>query len=540
MPANSSVRQFAEAQRELQIRAARKRFLPYVHYTYPDYRANWHHHKIADALEAVYDGDLLRLMVFMPPRYGKSLLISKRFPGWVLGRDPHLDLIANAYGGRLASDVGRELRNLMAGMEHLQVFPRSGLSEHSKARDRWNTAAGGGYLAAGLEGGITGFGFQIGIVDDPVQGHEAADSPHQREMAWLWYNSDFYTRRMPRFITGKRVPAAVVVVQTRWHDDDLAGRLLNNESKSESYKWHVLSYPAMGHEADGSQTALWEEQFPLWELELTKADTIPRVWQSLYQQNPTPDEGAYFMREWFGYADPPPRQHMRIYAASDYATKFQEGDYTVHVIVGVTPEDDIHILDVWRRQAESDTWIEVAVGMMERWEPIVWAEESGQIEKSVGPFLRKQMLERKVYCRRQQFPSAADKATRARSIQGRWAMRKVYFPRTRPDWLPELEAELLKFPLGANDDQVDALSLIGRMVAGLQPGKVPTISERMGILHYPPDGTIEQVDLNSDDARLMLDLGWKPGKPPHAVPGVSEVSIDRLWEDRDKERPGWR
>ena len=217
--------------------------------------------------------------------------------------------------------------------------------------------------------------------------------------------------------------------------------------------------------------------------------------------DPTPESGTYFMREWFQYADPPPRPHMRIYAASDYATKHGEGDYTTHVIVGVTPEDDIHILDVWRRQAESDTWIEVAVGMMERYEPIVWAEESGQIEKSVGSFLRKQMLERKVYCRRQQFPSAADKATRARSIQGRWAMRKVYFPRTRPDWLPELEAELLKFPLGANDDQVDALSLIGRMVAGLHPGKVPATSERMGILHYPPDGTIEQVDLNSDDAR---------------------------------------
>ena len=232
------------------------------------------------------------------------------------------------------------------------------------------------------------------------------------------------------------------------------------------------------------------------------------------------------------YADPPPRQHMRIYAASDYATKFQgEGDYTVHVIVGVTPEDDIHILDVWRRQAESDTWIEVAVGMMERWEPIVWAEESGQIEKSVGPFLRKQMLERKVYCRRQQFPSAADKATRARSIQGRWAMRKVYFPRTRPDWLPELEAELLKFPLGANDDQVDALSASsGAWSRGSSRARCPpSASGWASCTTLRTPAHIEQVDLNSDDARH------------HARPRMEarQASPRSAWRLGSEHRPGF-
>ena len=103
----------------------------------------------------------------------------------------------------------------------------------------------------------------------------------------------------------------------------------------------------------------------------------------------------------------------------------------------------------------------------------MWAEEAGQINSSVGPFLRKRMLERKVYCRREAFPSAADKPTRARAIQGRWAMGKVHLPTTRPDWLPELEAELLKFPLGAHDDQVDALSLIGRLLATMKTGQVP-------------------------------------------------------------------
>ena len=523
----SAVRLLVPILREIQCRDARKRLIPYVEATYPAYRAAPHHRQIAGRLEAVARGECKRLLIIMPPRHGKSELASRRFPLWYLGQNPHHEVIAASYGGELASLFGRTLRNVAQGSEHARIFPQALLAPDSQAQNRWHTRAGGSYLAVGVGGAITGHGANVLIIDDAVKGREEAESARMQEVTWDWFVNDAYTRLMPG--------ACVVVIGTRWHELDLIGRLKMAEETGGD-AWETLHMPAIN--AQGG--ALWPEQFDLEALESIRRNIGTRAWSSLYMGDPTPESGTYFMREWFQYADPPPRQHMRIYAASDYATKHGEGDYTTHVIVGVTPEDDIHILDVWRRQAESDTWIEVAVGMMERWEPIVWAEESGQIEKSVGPFLRKQMLERKVYCRRQQFPSAADKATRARSIQGRWAMRKVYFPRTRPDWLPELEAELLKFPLGANDDQVDALSLIGRMVAGLQPGKVPTISERMGVLHYPPDGTIEQVDLNSDDARLMLDLGWKPGKPPHAVPGVSEVSIDRLWEDRDKERPGWR
>ena len=463
---------------ELHVREARHHLVPYTEVTFPDYRAEWYHREVAAALEAVYRGDLLRLMVWMPPRHGKTFLISERFPAWCLGQDPTLNIIANAYGGTLTDTIGRKLRNLMGGVEHLRVFPGAGLSPDSKARDRWNTKAGGGYLSAGLNGGITGFGFQVGIIDDPVKGHEAADSPHQREMAWSWYQSDFYSRRMPRFmkVAGKRsrIPAAIVVVQTRWHDDDLSGRLLNTERADSENKWHVINYPMLVDEGKPTQRALWEDQFPLKEVLETKAETTPRVWRSLYQQDPTPDEGTYFMREWLQYRAPPPREHMNVYGASDYATKYGAGDWTVHAICGVTPQDDIHILDLWRGQTETDVWIEAAIDLMVKWDPNMWAEEDGQILKSIGPFLRKRMLERKVYCRRESFPSAADKPTRARSIQGRWAMRKVYLPADRPVWLPDLETELLKFPLGAHDDIVDTLSLIGRLLATMHTGQVPT------------------------------------------------------------------
>ena len=159
-----------------------------------------------------------------------------------------------------------------------------------------------------------------------MKGHEAADSPHQREMAWDWYQSDFYSRRMPRFVNRKRIPAAIVVVQTRWHDDDLSGRLLNAERADSENRWHVISYPNLIDEGTETERALWEAQFPISEVRETKRDTTPRVWRSLYQQDPTPDQGTYFQRKWLSYMPPPPREHMQLYGASDYATRYGEGE----------------------------------------------------------------------------------------------------------------------------------------------------------------------------------------------------------------------
>ena len=175
--------------------------------------------------------------------------------------------------------------------------------------------------------------------------------------------------------------------------------------------------------------------------------------------------------EWINYYDDlPPNLHK--YGASDYAVTADGGDYTVHGVAGVDPEDNLYLLDWWRQQTESDQWIERLLDMMKHHEPMGWAEEKGQIEKSVGPFLRKRMRERKVHCVRRQYTSTRDKATRARSIQARMHSGKVYIPRNAP-WTADLVAELLRFPAGKNDDQVDVLSLFGRMLDRLIPGRTP-------------------------------------------------------------------
>ena len=186
--------------------------------------------------------------------------------------------------------------------------------------------------------------------------------------------------------------------------------------------------------------------------------------------DPTPDEGVYFERKWLQRGVPPAAATMKIYGASDYAVTDDGGDYTVHLVVGIDPSERMWVLDLWRKQTSPDKWIPPLLDMMQRWKPIRWAEEKGQIEKSVGPFLFKEQMRRKAYYHRVQFTSATIKPIRARAIQGRVAMRGLWLPVAAP-WANDAESELLKFPTGKHDDIVDTLSLIGRMIAGIEEGK---------------------------------------------------------------------
>jgi len=435
----------------LKRRKARTSLIGFTEYTLSHYQTAAHHHKIADALERVERGEIDRLMITMPPRHGKSELASRRFPAWFMGRNPRKNIITASYNIDLAMDFGREVRNIVAAPEYSNVF-NSVLAQDSKAANRWHTESGGAYVAAGVGTSITGRGANILLIDDPLKDREEADSELRRQRVWNWYTSTAYTRLAPK--------GAIVLIQTRWHENDLAGRLLEAQEKGGD-KWELLSLPAI----DTQGNALWPDFYNIQALNRIRDAIGSRDFSALYQQAPAPDEGNFFKREWFKYYDAVP-DNVHRYGASDYAVTDAGGDFTVHMVAAVDSDGNVYIEDVWRGQTTPDIWIERVLDLMKAHEPMAWGEEQGQIIKSIGPFLDRRADERKIYCNRVQMASASDKPTRARTMQARMASGKVLFPKNKP-WMAAFEQEMLSFPAGKNDDQVDAASLLFRLLADM-------------------------------------------------------------------------
>ena len=420
-----------------------------------------HHLLLIEKLEKVLRGETKRLMIFMPPGHAKSTYANQLFVPYYLGKNPKKAVISVGHTQNLAERFGRRAR-LIAQMPFFTNIFGAGVSPSLRSAGNWETEKGGEFFAIGVGGAVTGRRADLAIIDDPIKGREEADSELTRDKIWEWYLADLRTRLKP--------DAAIVLIQTRWHEDDLAGRILREETDE---KWDVLCLKAL---ADGDDPmgrdegeALWPDWMPRDKLLTEKKIQTARNWSALYQQEPTPDEGAYFSKSWMRYYDEIPElDKLHIYGASDYAVSAGGGDYTVHGIVGVDEQDDIYILDWWRQQTSSDVWIEAFLDLVDHYKPLIWAEESGQIIKSLGPFIEKRQHERRIYCNREQFASTADKMSRARSIQARMAMGKVYFPR-RKMWVSDLESEILSFPAGKHDDQIDVLSLFGRMLDQMIP-----------------------------------------------------------------------
>lgn len=444
----SSLAELETLTKALAARKARNSLLSFTEYTNPIYARAQHHAQIAAALEEVERGDNDRLMIFMPPRHGKSELASKRFPAWCLGRNPRRQIIAASYNSDLADDFGRNVRNIVAEPEFGQVFPKVTLAPDSKAAGRMNTNYGGAYVAAGVGTAVTGRGADIALIDDPFKDRQEADSERRRELVWDWYRSTLYTRLMPG--------GSIVLIQTRWHEDDLAGRILEQEGD----QWKVLELPAIN--TDGE--ALWPEWYDVEALNRIKNTIGPREWSALYQQKPQPDEGTFFRREWFSEWKVLPS--LRYYGTSDYAVTDGGGDYTVHRIWGVCPAGDVYRIAGYREQSTSDKWIEAKLDLIAKYKPLAWFGEGGVIQKAIEPMLKRRMRERNVHCRLEWLPSVADKPTRARSFQAMAATGRVHFE-------PGADlSEFLVFPAGKHDDDVDTASLIGRAIDQAHPAIV--------------------------------------------------------------------
>jgi len=418
-----------------------------------------HHQLLIDELEKLESGENDFLLVEMPPGSAKSTYVNWLFPAWHVARNKGTNVLTASHSSELAERWGRRTRNLLQASSNLLAV---NVSADSGAAYRWATTAGCEYYAVGVGVGIMGFRADLGIIDDPFGSREDAESKRIRDKIWEWYVNDFSSRLKPG--------AKRVIMHQRFHEDDLAGRVVKQlDALGRPYRRLKIRAEAVDEDILGRKPGefLWDDptgydygRF----LRDRKLESDARTWSALYQQEPTPEEGDYFRREWLIPVEKLPKaSDLRVYGGSDYAVTSQGGDYTVHAVIGLDADENPYLLDLWRQQASSDVWVDAWCDLVRRWKPLEWAEEQGQIKSGVGPFLEKVARERSAYCVRSQFPTRGDKAVRAQSIRGRMAMRGLRIPAFAP-WRNEFEAELLRFPAGLHDDQVDAIGLVGQLL----------------------------------------------------------------------------
>lgn len=483
-------RRAALIQRLIQTKDAKDDLLGYVRLTMPDYtdpnpnpRTRYltgrHHELLAAKLQELEQGIVRRVIVNMGPRHGKTELASKKFMSWYSARHPEQSLIFGTYNETFAGDVGRAVRDYIAAPEHALVFPDHTLKEGSAAAQRLETLQGGILAFVGRGGSITGRGGHGIIIDDPIKDRQEADSKLIRDQLWTWFTQVIGTRLMTS-------DSWIMLIQTRWHEDDLVGRLTDPMNPfydpEEAKQWHVIDLPALAFEGEPDilnrqpGEALWPEKFDVGFLRAQQR-LDPRGFQALYQGRPSAEGGNFFRSEDIKTYKPDELpKNLRFYVASDHAVSTrQDRDKTAMIPVGVDENDNIYVLpDVFWRHAAADTAVDAMLKIMQERKPLFWWAERGHITKAIGPFLRKRMGEEGVYASIIELTPIADKQTRAQSIQGRMAMGKVYFP-SFAHWWPEAKDQILKFPNGAHDDFVDALAYIGLGLA--QQVSAPTLAK---------------------------------------------------------------
>jgi predicted phage terminase large subunit-like protein len=415
----------------------------YTAANWPGFELAKHHEIIIEKLEAVRRGEISRLLVLTPPRHGKSEIASHYFPGWYLGEHPDRYVISASYGQELASDFGRRVRNLVASPVHRAVFPSCRLAEDSSAAHRFNLSAGGAYFAVGAGGPVTGRGAHLLLIDDPIKNREEAYSETARRTLRDWFQTVAYTRLMPR--------SAVVLIQTRWHEDDLAGWLLREHADE---GWEIMNLPAIAERGEGWRRegeALWPERFPLDRLEQIKAAIGGVAWAALYQQRPAAAEGQIFRREWWRFFREPPQFRFVVQSWDTAFKAGAENDYSVCATLGVA-DDGYYLVWLWRGRVEFPELKRQVVSLAAQWRPMVVLIE----DKASGQCLI-QELRRETAIPLHAVKVDSDKVARAQGVTPVIEYGRVHLPESAP-WTADLVEELSAFPVGTYDDQVDALT----------------------------------------------------------------------------------
>jgi predicted phage terminase large subunit-like protein len=459
-------------ERQKQILKAKSSLLAYTSFTMPDpaapndvhksrYEAEKFHESCAAALEAVERGEIVQLIFCEPPRHGKTELATKRFAAWYSGKHPEHDIGVGSYSDTMAEDFGADTRAIMQSAQHRQVFPGFKLRRGGAAKSNIQTDKGGRLIFVGRGGAFTGRGAHLLLLDDLFKDHEEARSQAIRDQAWNWFTKVAMTRRM-----GKKL---VVITMTRWHSDDIIGRLTDPDSPyynaEEAKKWKIIRLPAIAEEDDplGRKPgeALWPKRYDLEFLE-SQRRLDPLGFAALYQQSPTVADGTLFLRENIRRYKPGQLpENLRYYASSDHAVGIkQRNDPSCFGKVGIDQQDNMYFTELFWKRVPTDQAAEAMLSMASgKTAPIVWWAERGHISQSIGPFLRRLSLETQRYINIREVTPVGDKAQRAQSFSARLAMGKVFFPEGFI-WDKAIE-ELMAFPNGIHDDFVDMCSLLG-------------------------------------------------------------------------------
>lgn len=447
------------------------------------YHVARHHRYLASVLTAVEMGLLTRVIISLPPRHGKTELVARKFIPWSLGRDPTQHIIFATYNEEFALDHGRDIRATMSAPIYRQIFGNTRLQIGSAASDRLQTNKGGIAFFVGRGGSVVGRGAHKLLLDDIIKDREEADSRLTRNKTWSWLTDVAMSRLMNSF-------SAVLIILTRWHDDDIVGRLTDPRNPfyvpEIAKQWTVINIPALALEDDvlGREVdePLWGERFTRDYLEDMRR-LNPESFSAIWQGRPSLAEGSFFTRQCvvpYKRNELPHVSQLRLYGASDHATATdQSNDKTCMGLVGVDEARDIWVLpDLFWRRASTATVVEAMLEYFRRG-PLLWWAEKDQIYRSIEPFLRIRMIEQGIYASIHQLVSTKDKEARAQPIQARMSMGRVRLPAFAP-WFQEAQDELFSFPHGARDDFVDFMSLIGRGLAIQVPARAREGDRQVG------------------------------------------------------------
>lgn len=404
------------------------------------------HAVLVEALMMVERGEIDRLILTIAPRTGKTKTSCIHFPDWIFWKHPDWKVIISGHTADLVEWSSREARSFLDTPEYQSIFPDTKISPWEDRSSEWKTTERGGLLAVGVWWSVTGRGGRILIVDDPHKDYQDAMSKTKRDRVWEWYRNTFYTRQDDINVS------AIIVIQTRWHDDDLVGRLLQQaKDDPEADQWTVVDIPAITPQGE----SYYPEKYSLENLRRLKKWVWPIAWTAQYMQSPNSDETRIFKTAYIKYyEDHEIPSDLAIYTFQDLAiSEKQTADFNAIVTIGVAPNSDVYVLSYvhYQGEPEPDDTFEV----VDDWQPLEYGIETVQFQKMYANTINKEMKRRNKFFNLREVQPMGEKHSRIISaLHARFARWSVFIKRN----MEELEDELQSFPNGKHDDLIDALS----------------------------------------------------------------------------------